>query len=336
MISRSLRVGIVGATGAVGRTMLDELAQRNFPVGELRLFGSSRGEGRSLTFGGVAIPVEPMKESRFEGLDLVLASVPAAVSREWGPRIAKLGALYIDNSSAWRMDPQTLLAVPEVHGSQLAGMRGTIIANPNCIAIPIAVALAPLARHAKPVRLILSTYQSSSGRGASGLSQLQAEQAAKAAGQTYPSPTAHRGQLYESLVTDDWSVEADGQTEEERKIGEETRKILGLPELAIVTTSVRVPVPIGHGASVVAEFASPMSAEQAKACWSDAPGLVLRQDRAPKPEDVLGRPEVHVGRVRADTSNPGGLVFWVVADNLRKGAATNAVQIAELAFSRAR
>ena len=333
MISRSLRVGIVGATGAVGRTILDELVQRNFPVGELRLFASSRREPRSLTFGGVAIPVEPLTDERIEGLDLVLASVPASVSREWGPRIATGGALYVDNSSAWRMDPNTLLAVPEVHGARLTGLRGVIVANPNCVAIPITVALAPLARHARPVRLVISTYQSSSGRGASGLSQLQAEQAAKASGKPFPSPTAHRGQLYESIVTDDWTLESDGQSEEERKIGEETRKILDLPNLAIVTTAVRVPVPVGHGASVVAEFASPITVAQANACWSDAPGVVLRQDRAPKPEDVLGRPEVHVGRVRADTSKPGGLAFWVVADNLRKGAATNAVQIAELAFS---
>lgn len=329
---RPLRVGVVGATGAVGRTLLQELERRAFPVAELRLFASSRGE-RSLPFGGRAIPVEPLDEHRFEGLDVVLASVPSRVSREWGPKAAKHGALYVDNSSAWRMDPDTLLAVPEIHGERLRGLRGVIVANPNCVAIPVTVALGPMARHVRPGRLVVSTYQSSSGRGASGLSQLEAERAARQNGVDYPAPSAHRGRLYDSVITDDWTVEADGQTEEERKVGEETRKILSLPDLAVVTTTVRVPVPIGHAASVVAEFARPVSVEEAARWLADAPGVVLRTDRAPKPEDVVGRAEVHVGRLRSDPSREGGLAFWVVADNLTKGAATNAIQIAESAFS---
>jgi aspartate-semialdehyde dehydrogenase len=197
----------------------------------------------------------------------------------------------------------------------------------------VTVALAPIARHARPVRLVVSTYQSSSGRGASGLAQLEAERAARARGDTYPAPSAHRGRLYDSVITDDWTIEADGQTEEERKVGEETRKILELPELRVVTTTVRVPVPVGHAASVVVELERPVTVAEAERWLADAPGVVLRQDRAPKPEDAAGTAEVHVGRLRPDPSNPGGLVFWLVADNLRKGAATNAVQIAEIAFS---
>lgn len=331
---KPLRVGVLGATGAVGRTILYDLAERNFPLAELRLFASSGRPGRTLDFRGAPLAVESLAQARLEGLDLVLASVPSAVSREWGPRAARAGALYVDNSSAWRLDPSVLLAVPEVHAERLRGLRGAIVANPNCVAIPVSVALAPIAKHVKPTRLVVSTYQSSSGRGASGLNQLEAERRAHATGTPWPPLTAHRGRLYDSVIADDWSLDADGTTEEERKIGEETRKILDLPSLRVVTTAVRVPVPVGHGASVVAEFTEPVSVEAAATWLSDAPGVVLRTDRAPKPEDVRGRAEVHVGRLRADTSSPGGIAFWVVADNLRKGAATNAVQIAELAFSR--
>jgi aspartate-semialdehyde dehydrogenase len=332
MTTASLRVGVVGATGAVGRAILDELQARAFPVGEVRLFASSRTPDRTLPFRGRPHPVEPLAPGCFRGLDVVLASVPSSVSREWGPRAVDEGALYVDNSSAWRLDPNVCLAVPEVHGARLRGLRAAIVANPNCIAIPLTVTLAPLARHAKPVRVVVSTYQSSSGRGATGLAQLEAERAAHASGASYPPPTAHRGRLYDSVITDDWTVEADGQTEEERKIALETRKILDLPELALVATTVRVPVAVGHAASVVVELDRPVAAEEAAAWLADAPGVVLRTDRAPKPEDVRGGAAVHVGRLRADPSRPGGLAFWLAADNLRKGAATNAVQIAEAAF----
>lgn len=334
MALRPLHVGVLGATGAVGRTILDDLERRSFPVGELRLFASSARPGRTLPFRGQDVAVEPLTEDRLAGLDVLLASVPSAVSREWGPRAAQRGILYVDNSSAWRMDPSILLAVPEIHGERLRGLRGAIVANPNCVAIPVSVALAPLARHVTPLRLVVSTYQSSSGRGATGLAQLEAERRARNEGREFPTPSAHRGRLFESVIADDWTLEADGSTEEERKVGDETKKILGLPDLGVVTTAVRVPVPVGHGASIVAEFARPVSVDEATAWWTDAPGVVLRQDRAPKPEDVRDQAAVHVGRLRADRSRPGGLAFWVVADNLRKGAATNAVQIAELAFSR--
>lgn len=330
-------VAIVGATGAVGALMARVLEERNFPVDSIRFLASGRSAGKEVVFRGRRYNIQPISAEALTGVDLVLSSTPSSVSREFSPIAAKLGAIVVDNSSAWRMDPEVPLVVPEVNADALNHIPKRIVANPNCVAIPLTVVLKPLHDWAGVKRVVVATYQSSSGKGAKGLIDFQAQLAAYAEGKPVPPPQAHRGQLVGNVITLDWTLEPNGYTEEENKVINETRKILGLPRLAVTVTCVRVPVRVSHSEAVNIEFERPISVEQAKAALAQAPGVVLLDEtkgEAPQPIHVEGRDEVFVGRVRRDESVASGLNLWLVADNLRKGAASNAVQIAEQLLNR--
>jgi aspartate-semialdehyde dehydrogenase len=255
------------------------------------------------------------------------------VSREYSPLAAKAGAIVVDNSSAWRMDPDCPLVVPEVNPDQLHHIRKGIVANPNCVAIPLCVALKPLHELARVKRIIVCTYQSSSGKGAKGLRDFAAQAAAWAVGAPVPTPTAHRAQLAGNVITLDWALDSNGFTEEENKVINETRKILGDVSIGICPTCVRVPVRVSHSEAVTVEFHKPLSVAAAKAALASAPGVVFMDETAdgrfPQPIHAEGSDHTYVGRVRQDPSHPNSLCLWVVADNLRKGAASNAVQCAE-------
>lgn len=328
-------VAVVGATGAVGALIRQLLQERNFPIKSIKFLASAKSAGRSIDFRGQRYSVEPIRAEAFTGVDLVLSSTPASISREFSPIAAQAGAIVVDNSSAWRMDPEVPLVVPEVNGAELQHIPKRIVANPNCVAIPLTVALKPLSALARLKRVVVATYQSSSGKGAKGLQDLDAQISAVGRGLPVPAPTAHRSQLAGNVITLDWTLDPNGYTEEENKVINETRKILSAPDLGVTVTCVRVPVRVSHSEAVNVEFESPISVAQARAALAQAPGVVLMDEAAghvPQPLHAEGRDEVFVGRVRADTSVAHGLNMWVVADNLRKGAASNAVQIAEVLF----
>jgi aspartate-semialdehyde dehydrogenase len=330
-------VAVVGATGAVGEMIRQVLAERDFPVKSIKFLASAKSAGKPVTFRGQTYTIEPIRAEAFAGVDLVLSSTPASVSREFSPLAAKAGAVVVDNSSAWRMDPDVPLVVPEVNAHALKSIPKGIVANPNCVAIPLCVAVQPLHALARVKRLVVATYQSSSGKGAKGLQDFDAQLAAMGKGQPVPASTAHKGQLAGNVITLDWTLDPNGYTEEENKVINETRKILGLPQLGVSVTCVRVPVRVSHSEAINIEFENPISVEQARDVLSRAPGVVLMDEakgQAPQPLHAEGRDEVFVGRVRRDPSVPHGLNLWAVADNLRKGAASNAVQIAEVLFKR--
>jgi len=335
-----MRVAVVGATGQVGGVMRSILAQRNFPLTELRFFASSRSAGTKLPWQGGEIVVEDAATADVSGLDIALFSSGATSSRELAPRFAAAGCMVIDNSSAWRMDPDVPLIVAEVNPDELANVRKGIIANPNCTTMAAMPVLKPLHVEAGLVRLIASTYQAVSGAGLSGVNELD-EQARKvvdgAAALTYdggavdfpaPSkfvrPIAFNVLPYAGKVVDDGSFE----TDEEQKLRNESRKILDIPDLAVSGTCVRVPVFTGHSLSINAEFARPISVERAKDVLAAAPGVALVD--VPTPLEAAGKDASYVGRIRVDPTVPHGLALFVSNDNLRKGAALNAVQIAEL------
>ena len=335
-----MRVAVVGATGQVGGVMRSILAQRNFPLTELRFFASSRSAGTKLPWQGGEIVVEDAATADVSGLDIALFSSGATSSRELAPRFAAAGCMVIDNSSAWRMDPDVPLIVAEVNPDELANVRKGIIANPNCTTMAAMPVLKPLHVEAGLIRLIASTYQAVSGAGLSGVNELD-EQARKvvdgAAALTYdggavdfpaPSkfvrPIAFNVLPYAGKVVDDGSFE----TDEEQKLRNESRKILDIPDLAVSGTCVRVPVFTGHSLSINAEFARPISVERAKDVLAAAPGVALVD--VPTPLEAAGTDASYVGRIRVDPTVPHGLALFVSNDNLRKGAALNAVQIAEL------
>jgi aspartate-semialdehyde dehydrogenase len=254
------------------------------------------------------------------------------VSREYSPIAARAGAIVVDNSSAWRMDPDCPLVVPEVNADQLHHIKKGIVANPNCVAIPLCVALNPLRALGGIKRIVVCTYQSSSGKGAKGLTDFDAQLKGFAAGGPVPAPTAHKGQLAGNVLTLDWTLDANLYTEEENKVVNETRKILGDPSIGISPTCVRVPVRVAHSEAVNVEFDRPVSMANARALLATAPGIVFMDEQkgeVPQPLHAAGKDHTYVGRVRHDPSNKNALNLWVVADNLRKGAATNAVQCAE-------
>ena len=328
----AVNVAVVGATGAVGDLMRRVLAERNFPLKSIKFLASAKSAGKRVEFAGASYPVELLRPEAFAGVQIVLSSTPSGVSKEYGPIAAKAGAIVVDNSSAWRMDPDCPLVVPEVNGDELHHIKKGIVANPNCVAIPLCVALHPLHALAGLRRVVVCTYQSSSGKGATGLTDFDAQLTAFAAGQPVPAPTAHRGQLANNVLTLDWTLDANGFTEEENKVVNESRKILGVANLGVAPTCVRVPVRIAHSLAITAEFDRPLSVADAKAALAKAPGVVLMDETKgefPQPLHAAGRNETFVGRVRLDPSTPNSLCLWVVADNLRKGAATNAVQCAE-------
>ncbi|MBA2337580.1 MAG: aspartate-semialdehyde dehydrogenase [Acidimicrobiia bacterium] len=332
------RVAVVGATGAVGTTMVQVLAERSFPVAELRLLASARSAGTAVTTPWGEVTVEELDGADPAGIDIALFSAGATRSREHAPRFAAAGAVVVDNSSAFRMIPDVPLVVAGVNDGAVATHQG-IIANPNCTTMVLMMAVAPLHRAARLRRLVATTYQSVSGAGKTGMDVLadeigllSADPAALAAGgwvdpggSLYPRPIGfnvipHAGPFTEA-----------GYTEEEWKLVNETRKILNDGDIAVEPTCVRVPVMVGHGISATMEFAAPLDGDEARQHLATAPGIALwSDDKVPTPLDCAGRDEVLVGRVRGTLGGGGGISLWAVGDNLRKGAALNAVQLAEL------
>lgn len=329
---QSYRVAILGATGAVGAELLELLELRHFPLADLKLLASERSAGRQLTFKGEKLPVEAVGEHSFNGIDLVLASAGGSISRVLAPKAVAAGAVVVDNSSAFRMDPNVPLIVPEVNPQALATHRG-IVANPNCTTILMNVAVYPL-HQVQPVRrIVAATYQSASGAGARAMEEVKTQAMAILQGQQpatkmFPYPLAFNLFPHNSQLNDL------GYCEEEMKMVNETRKIFGVPDLRVTATCVRVPVLRAHSEAVNLEFDQPFGVEQAREILSQAPGIKLVEDWAanyfPMPLDATGKDEVLVGRIRQDLSNPSGLELWLCGDQIRKGAALNAIQIAEL------
>jgi aspartate-semialdehyde dehydrogenase len=327
-------VAIVGATGAVGTEMIGCLEQREFPLSRLRLFASERSSGRTLPYRGRSLPVEVCTDQAFEGTRIALFSAGGAASRRFIPMAVKAGAIVIDNSSAFRMDPDVPLVVPEVNGEAIASHHG-IIANPNCVAIIAVIALWPLHQAFGLRRLIASTYQAASGAGAAAMEELRESTRAALAGVPY-EPRVLRHRYAFNLYSHDTAIDAQtGSNEEETKVRRELRKIMSLPELPISVTCIRVPVLRAHAISLNAEFSRPVTAEDARAVLGGAPGVKLVDDRAnnhfPMPIEATGQGAVLVGRLRPDSSDRSGhsLSLFVAGDQLLKGAALNAVQIAE-------
>lgn len=334
-----MRVAVLGATGVVGQEILSVLEQRTFPVSELRPLASARSAGRTVQFGGSEIPVEPAGTNSFHGIDLVLASAGATVTRELAPAIRKSGAVLVDNSSAFRMHPEVPLVVPEVNPEALASHQG-IIANPNCVAIILTVAVAPIHRAVGITRIVVSTYQSASGAGLAAMQELQS-QAREVLDGIEPTPHALPHPIAFNVFSHNTAIGVDGYNGEETKVMNETRKILSAPWLAITATCVRVPVLRAHTESINLTLSGPLTPDGARAILGRAPGVEIVDDRErnlfPMPKIATGRDAVYVGRIRRDLSQPEGygLDLFVCGDQLRKGAALNAVQIAEALVGRA-
>ncbi|MBI2808084.1 MAG: aspartate-semialdehyde dehydrogenase [Planctomycetes bacterium] len=318
--------------------MRQVLCEHDFPFASIKFLASERSAGKAIDFQGKRYTIEPIRPEAFVGVQIVLSSTPASVSRETSPMAARAGAIVIDNSSAWRMDPEVPLVVPEVNADALRNIPKGIVANPNCSTIQMVVALKPLHDLARIKRVVVSTYQASSGKGAKGLFELDAQISALGKGEKVPPVTAHAAQLAGNCLPHDWKLGEDGYSEEEIKMIKETKKIMGDDTIQVSPTTVRVPVRTGHSESINLEFANPITPEQARAALRNAPGVIVLDDYAkgevPLALNCLGRDETFVGRIRRDPTVANGLNLWVVADNLRKGAATNAVQIAEVLVSR--
>ena len=325
-------LAIMGATGAVGEVMRQVILERKLPFRAIKFLASSRSAGKTIQFQGKSYAVEEIRPQAFAGVDFVLSSTPASISREYSPIAAKAGAIVIDNSSAWRMDPDVPLVVPEVNAHALKHIPKGIVANPNCSTIQMVVALKPLHDLARIKRVVVSTYQASSGKGATGLLELDSQTTALGRGEPVPMVKAHAAQLAGNVLPHDWKPGEEGYSEEEWKMVRETKKIMEDDSIEVSPTTVRVPVRIGHSESINLEFARPITAEQAREALRKSPGIIVMDTPGgdvPLPLNLVGRDEVFVGRIRRDPTVPHGLNLWVVADNLRKGAATNAVQIAE-------
>jgi len=325
------RVAIVGATGAVGLELLQVLEERNFPVRSLRLLASERSAGKRLAFRGERIPVEVLRPDSFAGIDIAFFSAGGARSKEFAPYAVQAGAVVIDNSSAFRMDPETPLVIPEINPEAIAQHRG-IIANPNCSTIILLMALEPLRRLTRIRRIVVSTYQAASGAGAQAMQELLDATRAYLQGEPFepkvlPYPYAF------NLFSHNSAIGEDGYNEEERKMILETRKIWGDPEIAVSPTCVRVPVLRAHSESIVAELETRPSLEAIYEAYRAFEGVELVDDRArnhfPMPIEATGRDAVLVGRIRYDAGSPHGVALFACGDQLRKGAALNAVQIAE-------
>lgn len=334
-----MRVAVVGATGQVGGVMRRLLNERNFPVDELRVLASARSAGRTMSWRDQDLVVEDAAAADYRGVDIALFSAGGGTSKELAPRVAQAGATVIDNSSAWRMDPDVPLVVPEVNSHTLASIPKGIVANPNCTTMVAMPVLKPLAVEAGLRRLVISSYQAVSGGGLSGVAELD-EQVRKVADEaiglthdgqaaSFPAPSVFAAPIAFNVVPEcgSWIDDGSGETSEERKLVEESRKILELPDLAVSATCVRVPVFTGHCLAINAEFDRPLSPERATELLADAPGVTL--DKVPTPLAAAGIDPTLVGRIRVDRTVPHGLSFFVAGDNLRKGAALNAIQIAE-------
>lgn len=324
-------VAVVGATGVVGNEMVSILEERNFPVERLRLFASEHSEGRTLKFHGRPITVEILKEDVFNGIDIALFSAGAERSLHFAPIAAKAGCVVIDNSSAWRMDPEVPLVVAEVNPQDLKWHKG-IIANPNCSTIQMAVVLKPIHDVTKIKRIVVTTFQSVSGTGKKAVDELL-HQTADLLNFRDIKPSVYPHQIAFNCLPHIDKFMDNAYTKEELKMVNETRKILGDNSIGITATTVRVPVFRGHSESVNIETEKKLSANEVRAILSTALGVIVydapQKNIYPLPVEVVGRDEVYVGRIREDESIPNGINMWIVADNLRKGAALNAVQIAE-------
>ena len=327
-----LRIGVVGASGAVGRRMVSVLEERNFPVETLRLFASERSEGKTVSFRGSPVKIERLTTDSFDrNIDLLFFSAGTAISREYAPIAEKLGIFVVDNSSCWRMEETVPLVVPEINSDALRPEK-KIIANPNCSTIQMVCALYPLHLRARIKRVIVSTYQAVSGAGQKAIVELESQIKALAEGNRV-NPFVFPHQIAHNLIPQIDVFLENGYTKEEMKMVNETRKIMGDGSLMITATCVRVPVYIGHSESVTVDFSDKISAAEATEILKSAPGISVIDDPArslyPLPVLAAGRNEVFVGRIRKDLSVENGISFWVVSDNLRKGAALNAVQIGE-------
>jgi aspartate-semialdehyde dehydrogenase len=332
MQKKNFHLAIVGASGAVGREMLDVLVRRGFPVASLRLLGSARSAGQELEFKGQTLPIELLKADAFEGIDLALFSAGAGVSREFAPLAVRAGAVVIDNSSAFRLDESVPLVIPEINGADAAGHRG-IIANPNCTTAVALMALAPLHRAFGVRRVFASSYQAVSGSGARAIEELRSQVAAVAAGRP-ATPEIYPHQIAFNVLPQVDTFLPNGYTREEMKMQCEGRRILHLPDFRASVTCVRVPIYRAHSVAVSAEFERPVTLAAAQAALADQPGLRVVDDPArnlyPMPLHCAGKDDCEVGRLRVDCALENGLAFWVAGDQLLKGAALNAVQIAEL------
>jgi aspartate-semialdehyde dehydrogenase len=331
-MTSGVTVAVVGATGAAGSTTLRILEERKFPVRELRAFASERSVGKTVTFKGEAVRVQRIEAAAFKGVDIAICAAGTAQSKEYSPMIARAGAVVVDKSNAFRMDPAVPLVVPEINAYAVKHHRG-IVASPNCTTIVTVMPLKPLHDAARLRRVVATSYQSVSGAGVNGIEDLRQQTLAWARGEALvPRHFAH--QIAFNLIPAIDAFRPDGYTGEEMKLVNETRKILEAPDLLIAPTTVRVPVFTCHSVAVNAETEVKVTAEDARALFARFPGLKVwddpAQQRYPMPVTVEGQDECWVGRVREDLSHPSALSFWVVGDQLRKGAATNAVQIAEL------
>ena len=331
-MSGQVRVAILGATGAVGTELIELLESRQFPVADLKLLASPRSAGSKLLFKGENLTVEAVGENSFKNVDLVLASAGSSTSKAWAEKAVEAGAVMIDNSSAFRMDPQVPLIVPEINPGAAASHRG-IIANPNCTTILMAMAIWPLHQVQPIKRLVVATYQSASGAGARAMEEVKTQAQAilnnkPPQAEILPYPLAFNLFPHNSPVNDR------GYCEEEMKMIDETRKIFNVPDLRLSATCVRVPVLRAHSEAINLEFETPFCADKAREILASAPGVKLVEDWQanyfPMPIDATGKDEVFVGRIRQDLSHPCGLELWLCGDQIRKGAALNAVQIAEL------
>ena len=333
---KSFVVAVAGATGAVGREMLKTLEDRKFPISRLVPLASKRSAGKKLPWKGGEVTIEELGPTSFEGVDIALFSAGASVSREYGPIAAKSGAVVIDNSSAWRMDPDVPLVVPEVNMAAAKNRPKGIIANPNCSTIQMVVALKPLHDAARIKLIIVSTYQATSGKGHEAVEDLLQQSRSVLAG-TAVTHAVFPGQIAFNVLCD-WKAGEGDYSEEEWKMVHETREIMGDDSIGVSPTTVRVPVVNGHSEAVHVQFHRPMDAAEAKDLLRNAEGVVLMEEayapgKHPQPAHATGTDHVFVGRIRNDLAVPGALDMFVVADNLRKGAALNAVQIAERLFA---
>jgi len=327
-----LKIGVIGATGMVGRQYLEILEQSSLEIAELRLYASARSVGSRMTFAGESLPVEEFTVEACRGLDIALFSISTELTREFAPQVAANGTLVIDDSSAFRMDPDVPLVVPEVNPEAARQHKG------NCSTAQMVVALQPLQQIAPIKRIVVDTYQAASGAGKAAMDELIDHSRRYLDGER-PAPENHPQSLAFNIFPHIDSFRDDGYTKEEWKMLVETQKIMGLPNLRLSATCVRVPVAVGHSEALHIEFERPVTPAEARAALENAPGVVVVDDplnrEYPQPQDAAGRDPVYVGRIRADVSLPGAIALWVVADNLRKGAALNAVQIAELLYSAA-
>jgi aspartate-semialdehyde dehydrogenase len=338
MAGDGYRVGVLGATGLVGTTIIELLAQRGFPVAELRPLASERSADKTIEFGSKVLTVQAVSDESIQGLDLVLSSAGGSVSAEWTPKLVEAGATVVDNTSYWRMHDDVPLVVSEVNPEALEGHKG-IIANPNCSTMQMVVALKPLYDAAGIERLVISTYQAVSGTGKGAIDELRAQARAVVGDYDVPAAEIYPHQIaFNALPQAGSFPDGDDHTDEERKLINETRKILGDPEIRVSATCIRVPVETGHSEAVNVETREPLDPARARELLAAAPGVTVVDDptagRYPMAIDAAGKDDVFVGRIRRDAGNERALDIWVVSDNLRKGAATNTVQLGELLVQR--